>query len=62
MGARKKGDTSPRRRVVRQVCMTEETAEMLSRVAEAQYNGHVSHALLGLVNKPLKKAYERIAS
>ena len=60
MGARKKGDKSPRRRVVRQVCMTEETAKMLSLVAEDQYNGHVSHALLGLINRPLQRAYERI--
>ena len=61
MGARKKGDTSSRKGKVRQVCMTPETAEMLDQVAEAQYNGRVSHALLGLIDEPLQEAYKQLA-
>ena len=60
MGSRKKGDTTPRKAKVRQVCMTELTAQMLDDVAASFYNGLVSHAILDLLEKPLRKKWEKI--
>tara|TARA_R110002012_G_scaffold131454_1_gene284037 strand:+ start:810 stop:1028 length:219 start_codon:yes stop_codon:yes gene_type:complete len=57
MPARKKNDHSPRKSKVRQVCLTPVHDQMLTEVANKRYNGRVSHALLGLLSKPLKKAY-----
>ena len=62
MGARKKDDVTPRRTMARQVCMTPATADMLDQVAEKHFNGRVSHALLALIDKPLKKAYAELTN
>ena len=60
MAGRKKGDKTPRRTHVRQVCVTPDMAEMLDQVAAAQYKGLVSHALLALIQKPLARAYKQL--
>jgi len=60
MGARKKGDTSPRKGVVRQVCMTVVTAQMLEDVARKGYNGRVSHAILDLIDEPLIEKWSQL--
>ena len=45
-----------------QVCTTQRVADMLVRVAQEHYNGRVSHAIMGLIEEPLKEAYERLCA
>ena len=61
MPARKKDDHSPRKSKVRQVCLTPAHDQMLAEVALKRYQGRISHAVLGLIDKPLKQAYEELA-
>ena len=57
MARRKSYDKSPRKSKVRQVCLTPAHDQMLTVVAQKAYNGRISHALLGLLSQPLRKAY-----
>ncbi len=60
MGARKKGDTTARKGVVRQVCMTAVKAQMLEDVARKGYNGRISHAILDLIDEPLTERWAEL--
>lgn len=60
MGARKKGDTTARKRVVRQVCMTGVKAQMLEDVARNGYDGQISHAILDLIDEPLTERWAEL--
>ena len=61
MARRKNSDKSPRKSKVRQVCLTPAHDQMLAEVALKRYRGKVSHAVLALIDKPLKKAYLELA-
>lgn len=60
MGTRKKGDKSLRKGTVRQVCLTFVQARMLQDVANKDFEGRVSHAILGLIDEPLSERWAEL--